>query len=184
MIANSRREPYGHRRYLIGRRGEPNQSASPVFLLGKSGGVVMKQWRGILQRLRTQQPNQIHLFIIIPSLTLFFLSLIDRTASSASDPALEKKKVAEQLKQRLSEVQNDKDSTIALTAERSTLPAHQQTPHHIQEKGAPKWTLEGCPASPGSPNQCIVSERECQTGASDSIFGDELGKTPDEILQL
>jgi len=144
----------------------------------------MKQWRGILQRLRAQQPNQIHLFIIIPSLTLFFLSLIVRTASSAIDPALEKKKIAEQLKQRLSEVQNDKDSTTALTAESSTPPAHQQIPHHIQEKGAPKWTLGYCPASPSSPNQCIVSDQECQTGAFDPIYGNELGKTPDEILQL
>jgi len=233
MIANSRRKPYGHRRYLTGRRGEPNKSASPIFLLGKNGGVVMKQWKGILQRLRAQQSNQIQLFIVIPSLTLFFLSLIVRTASSAIDPTLEKKKVAEQLRQRLSEVQNDKESKITLTAQRSTPSAHQQITRDIkeraplatilreeglaavvgrqndrnlcsvalksgvsarivgdgaarelEEKGAPKWTLGGCSASPSSPNQCIVSDRECETGAFDPIDGSELGRTQDEILQL
>jgi hypothetical protein len=179
-----RRKPYDHKRYLTGWRGKLNKSVSPVLLLGKNGGVVMKQWKGILQRLLAQQSGQIQLFIIIPSLTLFFLSLIVRTASSAIDPTLEKKKVAEQLRQRLSEVQNDKESKITLTAESSPPSAHQQIPRDIQEKGVPKWTLGCCAASPNSPNQCIISDRECETGAFDPIDGSELGKTQTEILQL
>jgi len=47
-----------------------------------------------------QQTGQIQLFIIVPILTLSMLSLVVRTASSAVDPVLEKRKVAEQLRRR------------------------------------------------------------------------------------
>jgi hypothetical protein len=75
----------------------------------------MKQWRGILQHLRVQQSDQVHLLILIPSLTLVFLSLIARTASSAIDLTLEKKKVTEHLRHRLSELQNDEAIQVTLT---------------------------------------------------------------------
>ena len=73
-----------------------------------------------LKTLRTflaQQSGQTQLLIIAPLLTLSLLSLVVRTASSAVDPALEKKKVTEQLKRRLSEVQNEEESKIALAVE-------------------------------------------------------------------
>ncbi|HZT35291.1 MAG TPA: hypothetical protein VFA15_05200, partial [Nitrososphaera sp.] len=54
-----------------------------------------------------QQAGQIHLLILAPLFTLAFLSLLVHTASSAIDPALEKQKVTEQLKRRLSELQQD-----------------------------------------------------------------------------
>jgi len=81
----------------------------------------MKQWHGILRHLRVQQSDQVHLLILIPSLTLVFLSLIARTASSAIDLTLEKKKVTEQLKQRLSEVQNDEEIQVTLTTASSPI---------------------------------------------------------------
>ena len=73
-----------------------------------------------LKTLRTflaQQSGQTQLLIIAPLLTLSLLSLVVRTASSAVDPALEKKKVTEQLKRRLSEVQNEEESKVALAVE-------------------------------------------------------------------
>lgn len=57
-----------------------------------------------IRTLLAQQSGQIQLLIIAPILTLFFLSLVVRTANSAIDPSLEKKKVNQQLKQRLLEV--------------------------------------------------------------------------------
>ena len=58
--------------------------------------------------LLTQQSGHIQLLIVAPILTLSFLSLVVRTASSAVDSSLEKKKVTEQLKRRLSEAQNER----------------------------------------------------------------------------
>ena len=57
--------------------------------------------------LLTQQSGHIQLLIVAPILTLSFLSLVVRTASSAVDSSLEKKKVTEQLKRRLSEAQSE-----------------------------------------------------------------------------
>src|SRR5215204_4273776 len=57
-----------------------------------------------IRTLLAQQSGQIQLLIIAPILALFFLSLVVRTANSAIDPSLEKKKVNQQLKQRLMEV--------------------------------------------------------------------------------
>lgn len=57
-----------------------------------------------IRTLLAQQSGQIQLLIIAPILTLFFLGLVVRTANSAIDPSLEKKKVNQQLKQRLLEV--------------------------------------------------------------------------------
>jgi hypothetical protein len=142
----------------------------------------MKRWKGILQRLLAQQSEQVQLLIIIPSLTLFFLSLIVRTASSAIDPALEKKKITEQLRQRLSEVQNDEEIKVTLAVESSTPPVHQQITYYVKE--APKWAPSACSANPSPPNQCILSDPERETSAFDPIYGSELGNTRNELPQL
>ncbi len=70
----------------------------------------MRKLKGTLLTLLSQQSGQINLLIVAPILTLSFLSLVVRTASSAVDSSLEKKKVTEQLKRRLSEVQNERSS--------------------------------------------------------------------------
>ncbi|HXG22134.1 MAG TPA: hypothetical protein VNN62_24020 [Methylomirabilota bacterium] len=67
----------------------------------------VKEWHETLIQLAAQQAGQIHLLILAPLFTLAFLSLLVHTASSAIDPALEKQKVTEQLKRRLSELQQD-----------------------------------------------------------------------------
>ena len=64
----------------------------------------MRYVQGKIRTLLAQQSGQIQLLIIAPILTLSFLSLVVRTANSAVDPSLEKKKVNQQLKQRLLEV--------------------------------------------------------------------------------
>ena len=65
--------------------------------------VYMKgAWRTLSAQLR----GQIQLLIIVPILALSLLGLVARGASSAVDQRLEKRKVSEQLKLRLSEVQN------------------------------------------------------------------------------
>ena len=68
----------------------------------------MRKLKGTLLTLLAQQSGQINLLIVAPILTLSFLSLVVRTASSAVDSSVEKKKVTEQLKRRLSEVQNER----------------------------------------------------------------------------
>jgi len=60
----------------------------------------------------TQQSGHIQLLIVAPILTLSVLSLVVRTASSAVDTSVEKKKVTEQLKRRLSEAQNERSVTF------------------------------------------------------------------------
>jgi murein DD-endopeptidase MepM/ murein hydrolase activator NlpD len=72
----------------------------------------MRKLKGTLLTLLTQQSGQIQLLIVAPILTLSFLSLVVRTASSAVDSSIEKKKVTEQLKRRLSEVQNEQPILI------------------------------------------------------------------------
>src|SRR2546427_5750008 len=67
----------------------------------------MQYLRGTIKSLLAQQSGQIQLFIIAPILTLSFLSLVVRTASSAVDSSLEKKKVTEQLKRRLNQVRSE-----------------------------------------------------------------------------
>ena len=62
--------------------------------------------RARIRTLLAQQSGHIQLLIFAPILTLFVLSLVVRTANSAIDPTLEKKKVTQQLKQRLIEVRN------------------------------------------------------------------------------
>lgn len=68
----------------------------------------MRKLKGTLLTLLAQQSGQIQLLIVAPILTLSFLSLVVRTASSAVDSSLEKKKVTEQLKRRLNEVKNER----------------------------------------------------------------------------
>lgn len=72
----------------------------------------MRKLKGTLLTLLAQQSGQIQLLIVAPILTLSFLSLVVRTASSAVDPSLEKKKVTEQLKRRLNEVKNERPVEI------------------------------------------------------------------------
>jgi len=84
-----------------------------ALLNQQAGRIRMRRLKETLHILLNQQAGQIQLFIIVPILTLSFLSLIVRTASSAVDPALEKKKVAEQLKRRLSEVQHTEEIALA-----------------------------------------------------------------------
>lgn len=64
----------------------------------------MRYEQGKIRALLAQQSGQIQFLIIAPILTLSFLSLVVRTANSAVDPSLEKKKINQQLKQRLLEV--------------------------------------------------------------------------------
>ncbi len=73
----------------------------------------MKQVR--ITQLTLQQPSQIQELIIVPILTLLFLGLVVRTASSAVDLTVEKRKITEQLKRRLSE------QLAALQVERQTV---------------------------------------------------------------
>jgi murein DD-endopeptidase MepM/ murein hydrolase activator NlpD len=74
----------------------------------------MRKLKGALQTLLAQQSGQIQLLIVAPILTLSFLSLVVRTASSAVDSSLEKKRVTEQLKRRLSEVKNERPVEIEI----------------------------------------------------------------------
>lgn len=69
----------------------------------------MRYLKGTLYAVLAQESGHIQLLLIAPILALSFLSLVVRTASSAVDPALEKKKVTEQLKRRLSEVQHEEE---------------------------------------------------------------------------
>jgi murein DD-endopeptidase MepM/ murein hydrolase activator NlpD len=78
----------------------------------------MRKIRGTLLTLLAQQSGQIQLLIVAPILTLSFLSLIVRTASSAVDSSQEKRKVTEQLKRRLSEVQTEKQALASQETKR------------------------------------------------------------------
>ncbi len=82
----------------------------------------MKHLKEMFRVLLAQQSGQIQFLIIAPILTLSFLSLIVRTANSTIDPALEKRKVTEQLKRRLSEVQNHEETLSALLVESPLIP--------------------------------------------------------------
>jgi murein DD-endopeptidase MepM/ murein hydrolase activator NlpD len=66
----------------------------------------MVYMQGALRAFLAQQRGHIQLLIIAPIITLSLLGLVVRSASSAVDHRLEKQKVVEQLKRRLSEVQN------------------------------------------------------------------------------
>src|SRR5216683_6417427 len=85
-------------------------------------GWFMMHLRGTLKSLLAQQSGQIQLFIIAPILTLSFLSPVVRTASSAVDSSLEKKKVTEQLKRRLNQVRLEGEDEIQ-SASAVTVPA-------------------------------------------------------------
>src|SRR5215831_15020415 len=69
-----------------------------------------------IRTLLAQQSGHIQLLIFAPILTLFLLSMVVRTANSAIDPTLEKKRITHQLKQRLIEVRNAEGTQSALTA--------------------------------------------------------------------
>src|SRR5215212_3089665 len=72
--------------------------------------------------LLAQQSGHIQLLIFAPILTLFLLSLVVRTANSAIDPTLEKKKITHQLKQRLIEVRNAEGSQSILATQTGNEP--------------------------------------------------------------
>ena len=71
-----------------------------------------------IRTLLAQQSGHIQLLIFAPILTLFLLSLVVRTANSAIDPTLEKKKITQQLKQRLVEVRQAEGSRPSLALRR------------------------------------------------------------------
>jgi hypothetical protein len=148
----------------------------------------MTHLKGTLRRLLTQQSGQIHLLIMAPVLTLSFLSLVVRTASSAVDPRLERKKVAEQLKQRLDELRHETGANAPLPAAHSPSLVLQTTPQI--EPHTPLVTtlrgegLEGWSAGAGRPNQCTVSGPRGEADASGPVCGDGLGKTQTPPLRL
>jgi hypothetical protein len=147
----------------------------------------MKQWHGILRHLRVQQSDQVHLLILIPSLTLVFLSLIARTASSAIDLTLEKKKVTEQLKHRLSEVQNDEAIQVTLTTAPSpplVQNMSEETAGELAGDGGGKRDPRECSVSPSLPHHCLVRDPTCARDTCDLTDGSALGQTPDELLHL
>src|SRR5581483_3110059 len=75
-----------------------------------------------IRTLLAQQSGYIQLLIFAPILTLFLLSLVVRTANSAIDPTLEKKKITHQLKQRLSEVRNEEGIQSMLAVQTGSEP--------------------------------------------------------------
>lgn len=78
--------------------------------------------RARIRTLLAQQSGHTQLLIFAPILTLFLLSLVVRTANSAIDPTLEKKKITYQLKQRLIEVRNAEGTQPTLTARTGSEP--------------------------------------------------------------
>src|SRR5262249_52503326 len=104
-------------RLRLNRSLTPSHCAPSLFSLPLARGWLMKYLQETFCALLAQQSGQIQFLIIAPILTLSFLSLIVRTANSAIDPALEKRKVTEQLKRRLSEVQNHEEILPALVVE-------------------------------------------------------------------
>lgn len=73
----------------------------------RSPGGRMVNVKGARQAFLAQQRGQIQLLIIAPILTLSFLGLLVRSASSAVDHRVEKKKIVAELKRRLDEVNID-----------------------------------------------------------------------------
>lgn len=109
----------------------------------------MRKFKGTLLTFLAQQSGQIQLLIVAPILTLSFLSLVVRTASPAVDSSLEKRKVTEQLKRRLSEVQNEQPILI----EEQKTPAQLSATSivsllHSAEENTPDPTLHGALKTP------------------------------------
>jgi hypothetical protein len=133
----------------------------------------MTPWKGTLQHLRTVPSDHVQLLILVPSLTLIFLSLIVRTASSAIDPTFEKKKITDQLKQRLSEMQNDEEIKVTLTTKSS--------PQEREEASLPQWVPDSCSADPDLSSQCGASDSEGERGALGLFYRGELGRIQTEL---
>lgn len=112
----------------------------------------MRKFKGTLLTFLAQQSGQIQLLIVAPILTLSFLSLVVRTASPAVDSSLEKRKVTEQLKRRLSEVQNEQPLLIE---EQKTLAQPNATPIvsllHSAEENTVDPTLQSALQTPPQP---------------------------------
>jgi len=98
----------------------------------------MRKLRGTLTTLLSQQSGQIQLLIVAPILTLSFLSLVVRTASSAVDSSTEKRKVTEQLKRRLNEVQNERPIVV----EEQKTPAQPKAPLIVHLPSSEKKALQ------------------------------------------
>ncbi|MCS6925984.1 MAG: M23 family metallopeptidase [Candidatus Binatia bacterium] len=96
----------------------------------------MRYLKGTLYAILAQESGHIQLLLIAPILALSFLSLVVRTASSAVDPTLEKKKVTEQLKRRLSEVQHEAEDDST----------HEDDDHRAQD--LPESPVAALPSSP------------------------------------
>ena len=88
----------------------------------------MRYMQGKIRTLLAQQAGQIQLLIIAPILTLSFLSLVVRTANSAIDPSLEKKKINHQLKQRLQEVRAADPQRFADSSDPTARGSHEDAP--------------------------------------------------------
>jgi murein DD-endopeptidase MepM/ murein hydrolase activator NlpD len=101
----------------------------------------MKQLKGRFCALLAQQSGQIQFFIVAPILTLSFLSLLVRTANSALDPALAKRKVTEQLKHRLLELQNQEELPFARVVETPLIPQKKEDRSVDSLRAAPSPTL-------------------------------------------
>jgi murein DD-endopeptidase MepM/ murein hydrolase activator NlpD len=131
------------------------------------GGEVMKSLRGVFHALLAQQTGQLQLLIIAPILTLSFLSLVVRTASSAVDPALQKKKVVEQIKQRLIEVQKlEEDLAIIVESTPPPVPAAQLAQEH----------------EPAAPTQ-LQTSRSIRKGATLTTILKEAGLSRGEVYE-
>ena len=87
-----------------------------------------------IRTLLAQQSGHIQLLIFAPILTLFLLSLVVRTANSAIDPTLEKKKITQQLKQRLFVYRWEKTLDIELKSKSSDLTLAGYLPHLILQR--------------------------------------------------
>ncbi len=94
------------------------------------------------------QAGQIQLLILAPILTLCFLGLVVRSASSAVDHRIEKQKVAEQLKQRLSEVHNDLTPPRLSRPDALLLPAPEMTADPPLPPGEPSSVAESIADQP------------------------------------
>lgn len=115
-----------------------------------------------IRTLLAQQSGHVQLLIFAPILTLFLLSLVVRTANSAIDPTLEKKKITQQLKQRLIEVRNVDGNPPSLVAqsreETQTVPAK-----NAEAKGASPATAKSEPVVVATPAKDSEEKNQIST---------------------
>lgn len=115
----------------------------------------MRYMQGKIRTLLAQQSGQIQLLIIAPILTLSFLSLVVRTANSAIDPSLEKKKVNHQLKQRLQEVRAADPQRFADSEDPTERGSHAEAPAGewtVAKRDVARLWTEGSSEKPSTPS--------------------------------